>query len=87
MLLLTAKDIYLIRFKTLVEAHGRRVDFINKYARDVKSVDSRHHKVELDDSIWYFCPEDDITLSKDEEFTEFTESDLALILSEQLDET
>ena len=54
------KEVYTVTFANNIQAFYWRVEFINKFANEVVSIDKFNQKVEMKDSIWYFFSESDI---------------------------
>ena len=74
------KETYIVQCETAQQAQYWRVEFVNKFAKDVVSINQVRSKVELEDSIWYF-------LSKARNIngmqgTVLTEEDIYIILDD-----
>lgn len=79
------KEIYIVKFESMQRAQYWRIEFVNKFASDVVSINQSQSRVELTDSVWYF-------VSKNSHFniygmnrqitTELTEEDLYIILDD-----
>ena len=74
------KEVYIVQFETARRAQYWRVEFVNKFAKDVVNINQIQSKVELVDSIWYFLSQaKDIHGMKG---TLLSEEDLYIILDD-----
>lgn len=77
------KDIYIVWFPSMERAQYWRVEFVNRFAKDVVGINRSISKVELNDSIWYFKSELQRDTCQGLKGHEYTEEDMYIILDDK----
>lgn len=76
-------ETYIVWFENAARAQYWRIEFVNKFAKDVIRVNQYTSRVDLGDSTWYFMPESQRNHMIGVKGSELTEEDLYIILDDK----